>query len=187
MGTRRWIVAGLVCLILGLSAPLSPTSQTPESRFSPQPDHRISSSSAPGQVDFGRLPLYFVENGGQLDSRVAYYWRSPEATAYFTPGGVTFALSARRPHRTPEMSGRLRPVALTSSSDASNRNWVLKLDFVDANANVVPRGQDKADTVVSYLIGSGAQWHPGLRTYSSIAYAEVWPGSNSSTAARADN
>ena len=43
---------------------------------------------------FGKLPLYFVENQGQLDERVAYYIQGSDKTLYFTPDGVTFALTA---------------------------------------------------------------------------------------------
>ena len=42
---------------------------------------------------YGRLPLYFIENQGQLDSRVHYYVQGRDKSIYFTPDGVTFALS----------------------------------------------------------------------------------------------
>jgi len=42
---------------------------------------------------FGKLPLYFVENQGQTDERVAYYIQGSDKTIYFTPEGVTFALT----------------------------------------------------------------------------------------------
>ena len=44
---------------------------------------------------FGHLPLYFVENQGQMDERVAYYIQGSDKTIYFTPEGVTFALTGR--------------------------------------------------------------------------------------------
>jgi len=34
---------------------------------------------------FGKLPLYFVENHGQLDERVAYYIQGSDKTIYFSP------------------------------------------------------------------------------------------------------
>jgi hypothetical protein len=45
----------------------------------------------------GKLPLYFVENQGQLDERVAYYIQGSDKTIYFSPGGVTFALTDPTP------------------------------------------------------------------------------------------
>jgi hypothetical protein len=40
------------------------------------------------------LPLYFVENKGQTDRQVAFYIQGSDKTIYFTPRGVTFALTA---------------------------------------------------------------------------------------------
>jgi hypothetical protein len=44
-----------------------------------------------------RLPLYFIENRGQVDERVAYYVQGRDKTLYFTPQGVTFALRGAAP------------------------------------------------------------------------------------------
>ena len=40
-----------------------------------------------------KLPLYFIENRGQVDDRVAFYIQSPKRIIYFTPTGVTFVLT----------------------------------------------------------------------------------------------
>ena len=42
---------------------------------------------------WGQMPLYFIANQGQLDSPVAYYVQGSDKTLYFTPQGVTFALT----------------------------------------------------------------------------------------------
>ena len=42
----------------------------------------------------GKLPLYFVENRGQLDDRVAYYVQGRDTSVYFTGQGLTFAMPA---------------------------------------------------------------------------------------------
>ena len=41
---------------------------------------------------YGKLPLYFIENQGQLDSQVAYYIQGGDKSIYFTGSGVTIAL-----------------------------------------------------------------------------------------------
>ena len=38
---------------------------------------------------FGKLPLYFIENQGQLDPRVSYYIQGGDKSIYFTGRGVT--------------------------------------------------------------------------------------------------
>ncbi len=44
-------------------------------------------------LDFGRMPLYFIANQGQVDNQASYYVQGKEKTLYFTDHGVTFALA----------------------------------------------------------------------------------------------
>src|SRR6266508_3915275 len=75
-----------------------------------QAGSRFESSSAsvpdPGgktrvETLLGKLPLYFIENRGQEDPRVAYYVPGRDATVYLKPDGVTFALTSPRPRQAP--------------------------------------------------------------------------------------
>jgi hypothetical protein len=138
---------------------------------------------------FGKLPLYFVENQGQLDGRVAYYIQGSDKTIYFTPDGVTFALTAPL---TPSASLRAGPTFSPRESEFNSlrphlgegpgervpQRWAVKLDFVNANPNARPIGQDKTEAVISYFKGQPDQWHAGLPTYASIIYPDLWPGTD---------
>ena len=42
---------------------------------------------------YGKLPLYIIENQGQLDPSVGYYIQGGDKSIYFTGSGVTFALT----------------------------------------------------------------------------------------------
>ena len=44
---------------------------------------------------YGQLPLYFIENQGQLDSQVSYYIQGRDKSIYFTPKGVTYVADER--------------------------------------------------------------------------------------------
>jgi hypothetical protein len=99
-----------------------------------------------------RLPLYFVENQGQLDERVGYYVQGKDKTLYFTSQGLTFVLG-----------------------DTTER-WVVKLDFLGANPDVQPVGLDETGGVVSYFKGRPEEWVTGLKTYSRVVYRDLWPG-----------
>ncbi len=105
------------------------------------------------QSDFGKMPVNFIPNRGQLDERVAYYIQGKDKAVYFGPEGVTFALIK-----------------------ASDSRWVVKLDFVGANPGVKPVGTDKTGAIISYFKGEQANWKKGLPTYSRIIYANLWPG-----------
>ena len=46
---------------------------------------------------WGRLPLYFIENRGQVDQQVAFTTHKGNLAAFFTAGGVTFGLAGGPP------------------------------------------------------------------------------------------
>jgi len=132
---------------------------------------------------FGKLPLYFVENQGQLDERVAYTIQGSDKTIYFAPDGVTFALTKqpqttdRRPHSLrPDLGDPLTGAGGPARERRTSQRWSVKLDFVGANPDVRPIGQDKTEAVISYFKGPQNQWHAGLPTYGSIVYPDLWPG-----------
>jgi|GEM_PF-3350645 len=109
------------------------------------------------QQTYGRLPLYFVENQGQIDNEdVAYYVKGADKTLYFTPEGVTFTLRGK--------------------TDGKVSRWTVTLDFVDANPGVKPRGEERQKAVFSYFKGKKKDWKTGLPTFSRIVYEDLWPG-----------
>jgi hypothetical protein len=128
---------------------------------------------------FSQLPLYFVENQGQLDKGVAYYIQGSDKTIYFAPDGVTFALTAPL---TPTLSQREwkfnshRSNLEEGPGERVSQRWTVKLDFVGANPNARPIGQDKTEAILSYFKGTPDQWKAGLPTYSRIVYPDLWPG-----------
>jgi hypothetical protein len=101
---------------------------------------------------FGQLPLYFVENRGQVNSEVSYYVRGRDSV-YFTSRGMT--------------------VALTSKDE---KRWAVAVDMVGARRGLKPEAGDRTEAVVSYFKGPRPQWKTGLPTYGSVVYREAWPG-----------
>jgi hypothetical protein len=108
--------------------------------------------SAAARLEYGRLPMIFMANRGQLDPRVLYYVPGKEKSLYFTSEGLTLTLNG-----------------------ASER-WAVKLDFVGANPAVRPEGVEETDAVVSYFKGQPDEWKTGLPTYSKVVYRDLWPG-----------
>ena len=127
---------------------------------------------------FGQLPLYFVENQGQVNECVAYYIQGRDKTIYFTAEGVTFVLTDLTP-QPPSLQERGSDLPLRVGEGLRERalqRWTVKLDFLGARPNVYPSGQDKTEAVISYFKGSPDQWHTGLPTYARLVYPDLWPG-----------
>ncbi len=106
---------------------------------------------------FEHLPLYFIENRGQLDERVAYYVQGRDKILYFTAQGLTMALTG-------------------PAENGPSQRYIIKLEFVNANPNVKPVGEERTGAAISYFKGSPDEWHTGLPTYSRVLYADLWPG-----------
>ncbi|MBU0754845.1 MAG: hypothetical protein KJ645_06865 [Planctomycetes bacterium] len=107
------------------------------------------------QNPLSRLPLYFVENRGQMDDEVAYHVKGSDKSLFFTSRGITLALKG--------------------NEDQVERDWVVKLSFEDAD-RVNPRAENKQKAVFSYFTGNKGDWHTGCATYGRLVYEDLWPG-----------
>jgi len=104
------------------------------------------------KASFSKLPIYFVENRGVYPDEIAYYVQGADKTLFFTKEGITFRLKGK------------------------DKGWVVKLEFVGANPDVLPRGEDKQQAVFSYFKGPEKDWKTGLKTYAKVVYEDLWPG-----------
>ena len=171
----HWLAVGVLSGVAGFILSLPPA--MPPSA-SPSGEHGEQQRLVEA---YGQLPLYFIENQGQLDSQVSYYIQGRDKSIYFTPAGVTFALRGPDPEALEEES----PVSRISYRAGSRwgrgasevaRRWVVKLDFVGANADVRPRGEEPTPAIVSYFKGPREEWKVGLPTYAGLIYEDLWPG-----------
>ena len=124
------------------------------------PQVQASAPEVEVDTDWGKMPLYFISNQGQLDEAVSYYVRGSEKTLYFTEEGLTFTLNA------PDQD---------EPSAAPQKTWTLRLDYLEAE-EVTPQGQEKTEAILSYFQGAEEDWVAGVPTYSNICYRGLWEG-----------
>ena len=122
------------------------------------------------QEAYGKLPLYFIENKGQVDSRVAYYVQGADTTLYFTRAGVTFGLTGE------EGCGGGSCFAKALPGPQPIGRWAVKLDFVGANPKATVKGEAATSAKISYFKGPKADWKTGLATFGRVVYSDLWPG-----------
>ena len=108
------------------------------------------SSEAQARSAYGKLPLSFVPNRGQVDPEVRYYAQAPGAGFFLT--------------------GDKAVVALTKD----NRGTALELRFVGANPHASLEPGRRGPGTVNYLTGSDHQ--TGLSPYGEVTYRDLWPG-----------
>jgi hypothetical protein len=144
------VMAGFLFLSLSMISPGGPASQAAQANV---PGVRTAESIGI-ERDFGRMPLYFIPNRGQVEGLTGYYVQGRDKTIYFTPAGLTFVL----------MNG-----------EGAGR-WVTKLDFVGADPEAIPVGLDETGAIVSFFKGNPKDWNSGIPTYSKVVYEGLWPG-----------
>lgn len=145
----------------------------------------VSHAAVRAVADYGRMPLHFIANQGQVDGPVDFYVPGRDKTVYFSPGGLTIVMAERSPARNGKktedpMSG---PKERTGSDGQKSQpapdgpqRWVVKLDFLGSNTDCRPVGKEKTEAVVSYFRGQPKDWKTGLPSYSQIVYSNLWPG-----------
>jgi hypothetical protein len=127
------------------------------------------------RADFGKLPLYFIPNEGQLEGRIDFYVQGRDRFIYFNSEGLTFVLAepdTRDPRADDIESGRIG----ASRMKKTYRCEEVKLEFVGARADVHPQGEEKTGAMISYFRGQSDDSHTGLPAYSKIVYPDLWPG-----------
>jgi hypothetical protein len=113
----------------------------------------LAGSPAGVQSAYGKLPLSFVANRGQIDGRVRYYAQGSAFSFYFTKDKAVLAF--RR----------------------GKREQVLDLHFLRSNPNLELEAGAALPGRVNYLKGSDpSRWHTGLETFRRLTYRNLWPG-----------
>jgi hypothetical protein len=104
---------------------------------------------------YGKLPLSFIPNEGQItEEAVRYYAQGAGYGFFFTKEG-----------------------AMLSFAEDKGRGHTLALDFLGANPHATLTAKKRLAGEVNYLIGDNpAEWQQGLPTHGELLYGGLWPG-----------
>jgi len=134
--------------------------------------------SAPRQTEphivanYGKLPLSFEANQGQVDSEVKFLSRGRGYTLFLT--GTEAVLALNQPQRTPRTR---RESFMPSSAPSASSTVQLRLRLLGANPQPEVRGLDELPGKSNYFIGSDpAKWRTNVPTYAKVEYRDVYPG-----------
>ncbi|MEP7290088.1 MAG: SBBP repeat-containing protein [Chloroflexota bacterium] len=129
------------------------------------------------QDAYGKLPTSFIANAGQLDSSVRFEVRSSAGHLFFTPQGVTLALTtgSKSPKPVDDRSLALRH---TPTADTTPQTSVtVRLNFDGASPNAILGGADQQPGIANFFIGNDpAQWHTNVPTFAGVTYHDLYPG-----------
>ena len=116
--------------------------------------------------NFGRLPLSFELNKGQIDQPVKFLSHGPGYDLFLT--STEAVLRVHKP----------RVLQPDQSKDANVREGtVLRLKMLGASATPQVEGQEELLGKIHYLIGNDrAKWHRNIPTYKKAYFKDVYPG-----------
>jgi hypothetical protein len=103
---------------------------------------------------YGNLPLYFIQNQGQINEQVRFYEKGSWHTTFFTQEGVYFSLTRDQ-----------------------KKADIAKLTFQggDPKPEVIAEGIQGGKA--NYLIGRDpGKWRTQIPTYQAVIYQEIYPG-----------
>jgi hypothetical protein len=160
-------VVAIGVVALALSSVISSSHAAPGM----QPDGRKWSVARQGQT-----PLAFIENRGQVDSRVDFYLQTPGQVVWLTRDGIVFDLRREMPGSD---TGTSRPNErrLSSRPQTPKERLVFAQDLVGADlARRIEAGPAQPG-IYNYFIGNDpAKWRTGVRAYADVVYRDVWAG-----------
>jgi Beta-propeller repeat len=182
---------------MGLSPQGTPVSQdalSARGALSPQSLHLKGSPipGAPGDTQktnaqvttlLRNLPLYFVENKGQLDNQVKYYAKAKNGMVYFTSNEIVYQFLLYEESKGAGQEKPSRPDIKTSTDAASARESstireeTIRVSFLGANNKARIEAQGKQEAKFSYFRGNDPQkWVSGAPSYQKVVYRELYPG-----------
>src|SRR5262245_40238542 len=104
---------------------------------------------------YGHLPVAFVENQGQTDTRVRYYAQGPR-----------YAFSLTRDE-----------VLLSFLDEPRSGGLTLGLRFPGSNARARLEGEERMPGDVNYFQGADSSaWRTSIPRYAQAVYRDLWPG-----------
>jgi hypothetical protein len=144
---------------------------------SPAQSERAATSSRQVEVlaKYGRLPLHFIANQGQIDRKVRFYARRGGSTFFFTREGLVLTLPETGDEGHSKAASR--KASRTGPEQASRRKVTLRLTLLGLSPEVKVEAIEPLQGRVNYFVGKDPhKWHPDIPTYRAVVYREAYPG-----------
>jgi hypothetical protein len=166
---RLWVlclifVLGLTVILTATSASSTSTASGDRVKSSKKPFATVKMTGVPSAAqinrdyDFGKIPLYFIPNKGQVNKKAVFYAKTSRYTLWMTTEALVF-----------DRIGRSKAEGATIERDVS------RLVFLKANKNpgIVPLELTRHK--VNYYLGSDpGQWKKGISTSRAVLYKNIY-------------
>lgn len=181
---RVVLVLGTVCLLATFAGAILVTAQKDDN--SPSTPASVDQSTATPlntearariAENFGKLPISFEINKGQVDQSVKFMAHGTGYDLFLTSTEAVLRVHKPRPLQT-DKPKQTDPSKKTANPEANVREGtVLRLKMLGANASSKAEGQDELPGKVNYFTGNDPEhWHRNIPTYKKALFKDVYPG-----------
>jgi hypothetical protein len=132
--------------------------------------------------NYGRLPLYFIENRGQVDKQVKFYAQRQGYALFFTEKNIVFTLqpaSKRQENylRENRILYKNAKKGQKLEEAGSQEAIAVRISPLGISRTVDLVSTDPQKGRVNYFIGDDpATWQTGITTFKAVVYREAYPG-----------
>jgi hypothetical protein len=119
------------------------------------------------------LPLYFMENRGQLGGDTRFHLKIPAGNVYFSPGEIVYQILYRKQV---ENRSEKRTTGKERNSGKNIAYENVRLAFMGANETAKVEGIEETEAKANFFRGSNPEeWIAGVRTYQKLIYRDLYP------------
>jgi len=144
--------------------------------------------------EYGKIPLYFIPNKGQVDEKALFYAKASQYTLWMTKEGLVFDSAKKTSKEAHIQRDSLKPIAsgfikqpinkshvtsdqlqVTDNQSQMIERDVSRLIFLNTNKNVVIVPEDMTPHRVNYFIGNDkSKWRTNIQTSGAVLYKELY-------------
>ena len=161
-----FLITAALCLLFFFAIFLTVSKAAPTSG---KPDQELILKT------YGKLGLYFIENKGQLDSKVRFYVKTAGQTLYFTDEGIVFDLFRKTTAGEKKYKKGIEQRAKDHQATEQTGRLVFTLGFDNPGGKIVPEGLNRQDARINSFVGKDkSRWRKGIPAYKAVIYKGVY-------------
>ncbi|MBC7350173.1 MAG: SBBP repeat-containing protein [Candidatus Aminicenantes bacterium] len=132
----------------------------------------------PSIYNYGKLPLYFIRNDGQIDSRVKFYEKAAGHSIFFAEDGIYMMLTKHiEEGQLPDKALRRFKDEAKLANSKKSKTELVRLTPLNARKRAEIVAEEEQFGRVNYFIGRNQEkWKTGIPTFRKVRYREIYDG-----------
>lgn len=169
------VVAGLLLIAASASGRDGKARGTDNSALNVQAKDVTSLSAVKPDLNFGKFPLYFITNKGQVNQTAAFYAKASRYTLWLTKEGLVFDSIKRG--KESGVRGKVKEHTPSPGQSLPLTRDVSRLFFLNAHKNPEMVSMDESKLRVNYFKGKDkSKWHGDVPTSMAVLYKNLYKG-----------